>query len=165
LFEEMVKIENDDHLELFFFQHHLLEIYQELLFSTATEKKWHLPHSLKIELKYLLDQKVLIEKQKTRIQKELDKLELRSRETLEMEKFATNLFKQGKDESVVISMIEKTFPYQLQSQVRMSEFYGMLVPGLRKLELTQNATRRVETLWKPMIKMYKDYLKRLDELA
>jgi len=65
-----------------------------------------LPHRLKIELKYLLDQKVLIAKQRTRIQKELE-----------------------------------------------------------KLELTVNASRRVETLWKPMINTYKDYLKRLDELS
>ena len=39
MFEEISKIETEDHLELFFFQYHLLEIYHDLMFSSAVEKK------------------------------------------------------------------------------------------------------------------------------
>lgn len=164
LIEQMSRIEEEDDLELFFFQYHLLEIYYDLLFETLTEKKLELPHSLRIELKYLLNREVLLEKQKKRVQKNIDKLTLRGQETLQMEKLAVKLYSQGKSENVIISAVEQAFPYQLNHQLKMSELYNKIIPGLRKLELTTNAKKRVESLWGPMLLYYQDYLKRLDRL-
>lgn len=162
--EEISIIKDDDPLELFFFQYHILQIYHEQLFSMVVDKKIHLPHGLKIELKYILDKKVLVQKQRERITKEIEKLQLRSEETLSMEKTALKLMKEGKGVSTVVGVVEKIYPYQLNNQKKMSELYSKLDPNLQKAELTQHARQRVEMLWNPLVNYYQDYMKRLDGL-
>lgn len=164
LLAEISQIKDDDPLELFFFQFHILQIYQEQLLQSVMSKKLHLPHGLKIELKYLLDTKVFAQKQKDRITKELEKLSLRSQETLAMEVMATKMFKEGKPDKTVIEVVEKVFPYQLHYQKKMSDLYAKLDPQLQRAELTVNAKKRVASLWHPMMKHYEDYLKRIDAL-
>ena len=164
ILEEISTIKDDDALEQFFFQYHILQIYHEQLFAMVVDKKLHLPHGLKIELKYILDRKVLAQKQKERINKEIEKLQLRSDETLGMEKMALKLIKEGKDVPTIVGVVEKIFPYQLNPQKKMTDLYSKLDPNLRKAELTNHARQRVEMLWHPLIKYYQDYIKRIDEL-
>lgn len=164
LLTEITSINDDDPMELFFFQYHILRIYHERLFESVVDKKLHLPHNLKIDLKYILDKDVIIQKQKTRICREIDKLILRSRETLGMENLADSMFKDGKNDMTIVESIEKKFPYQLHHQKKMSELYYKLDPALRRDELTTNAKQRVNLLWTPLINYYQDYLLRLDTL-
>jgi hypothetical protein len=164
LIEKVSRIEEEDDLELFFFQYHLLEIYFDLLFETLLQKKLELPHSLKIELKYLLDREVLWGKQYKRIQKKIDMLKIRTDEAQQMEKLALKLYDQGKSEEIVIKTIEHTLPYQLNHQMKMSALYEKLLPGLRKRELTSHTRKRVQSLWHPMLNFYLDYLNRLETL-
>ena len=164
LISSIAEVRDDDPLEMIFFQFHVLELYHDLLFNSVSQNMLELPHSLRIELKYLLDSKVLIEKQKVRIKKEIEKLTVRKNETLEMVQTAEKLLKEGKSFETTIKVIEKTFPYQLNNQLNMSALFKKLNPAIQKAELTTNANIRARKLWGPLIQHYQDHLNRLEAL-
>lgn len=164
LIERIATINDDDPIELIYFQFHILKLYNELLFYSATEKKLSFPHSLTIELKYLLNATTLIEKQKLRIQKEIDKLKLRRDETLAMDKLSAKLLKENKPIPVIVKAIEQAYPYQLNNQMKMTSLFAKLPEKLQVAELTTNARARAMELWNPLVEHYEDHLRRLNKL-
>jgi len=164
LIEMVTTIGKGDTMELFFFQFHIIDIYDELLFRSASKNLLGLPKSLNIELRYLLSKSAMIEKQKNRIREELDKLQSRIDDSLKMEKLANKLFDDGKSVEFVVGQIELSYPYQLHHQRKMSELYRSITPELQKIELTRNTGKRATMLWNPLVVYYQNFLKILQEL-
>lgn len=165
LIEEITTINPEDHLELFFFQLHLLDLYKDVLFEAAVKEKLNLTPNLTLELKYLLDRKVFISKQRSRIQKEIERLNARKNESILMSKLADKLFSSGKPFDKVVKAIEAEYPYELNNYVKMTELFPKLHPSIRKAELTTNVKKRADLLWGSLFQMYEDYLKRLDAIS
>jgi hypothetical protein len=164
LIEMITSIEKGDSMELFLFQFHIVDIYDELLFRSASRNLLGLPKSVNIELRYLLSKSALIEKQKLRIQEELDKLNSRIEDSLKMEKLAVQLFKEKKSVDFVVKQIESAYPYQLHHQRKMSDLYKTITPELQMIELTKNTGKRATKLWQPLVSYYRSFLKMLDDL-
>lgn len=164
LLETITTVRDSDPLEQFFYQYHILDIYQNLLFTEVAKERLFFTKSFEIDLKYLLDKKALIQKQRTRLEKIIEKLNIRRIETLEMSKIAEKIFKAGGDTLKAVEVIEKTVPYQLNNQVSMTALFNKLPQGLQKAELTHNAILRATKLWSPLQNHYELYLKRLDDL-
>ncbi|MFP5387453.1 MAG: hypothetical protein ACLGHN_15350 [Bacteriovoracia bacterium] len=164
LISQISSIKENDSLELFYFQFHILELYRDLLFNSAMSSELSFREAQSFELKYLLDGKELLVRQKQRIRREMEKLKIRKDETLEMVKLTEKLQREGKGTDSIIRLVEQKFPYQLNNQISMAQLFKTLRPGLKEAELTTHAKARALKLWQPLIDHYEDYLKRIEEL-
>lgn len=153
------------HLQNFYFLYHIVSLYSQKMEELLLKQKGSLPKSYQMEIKHLLNPKNLLERQKMRVQKEIDKLEDRVREAHKMGETAKRMKEQGKSFDQIIHNLEDLYPYQLNNQKKMGELFKSLSPDVLYLELIEAPQYRATTLWEPLLKDFKQYLQRIEQLS
>lgn len=165
LIKETLGQSDEDPLELFFLQFHLASVYRETLSELLFIRGIELTRGQKLDLDHLLNARLLLRNQRERIEREIKKIEMRTKEVEKMIEFSRTELKIKKDPLEVVKELEKKYPYQMQYQKSMSKTFQDLHPRLRSLELTVHSEKRLETLWSPMADHLQNYLKTLEKMS
>ncbi|MDA8793179.1 hypothetical protein N9N67_08030 [Bacteriovoracaceae bacterium] len=152
------------HLQNFYFLYHIVSLYSQKMEELLLKQKGSLPKSYQLEIKHLLNPQNLVERQKMRVQKEIDKLEDRVEEAHKMGEVAKRMKREGKSLDQIINSVEDLYPYQLNNQKKMGELFKSLPPDVLYLELIEAPQYRATTLWEPLLLDYKQYLQRISNL-
>ena len=164
LINRLVSDKSLEDLENFFFLYHIVALYSDKMQGILLKRSSELPKSYIIEIQHLLNPANLVERQSRRITLEIKKLEIRIKEAKEITKISEKMLQADKGISEIVKKIESTFPYQLNNQRKMTDFFKTLSPDIQYIELTAAPTLRAETLWEPLLKYYQNYLHNLSKL-
>jgi len=167
LLEIITRLVNVDELKEpqdFYFLYHCVALYSDKMKDFLIGEKQSLPKSYQMEIQHLLDPRSLIERQKSRLSYEINKLVERISEAKQMSEYAKKKFEKNNNVHEVVLEIERKFPYQLNNQKRMSELFKTLSPDIQLLEITEAPAFRAKTLWEPLKASFESHLKLLETL-
>lgn len=164
LLNRIVSSDMSSNLEDFFFLYHIVTFYNEKLEMLLDKDQITLSQSYRTEFKFLLNKKLILEKQKQSILKEIEKLEIRIKEAKRMTEVANDLKKKGKSLNEIIKVISTNYPYQLNNQKIMMDLFKELRSDIQMHEITDGPLLRAQTLWEPLLSYYKNYMNILNTL-
>ncbi len=150
--------------EQFFFVFYFVKTYGSRLTELVAQKENRLPRSLQVELQSLLDLKEILDQQIRFVQLEIRKLEERMKETKGAAQLASQLSTKGASADEMIRSVEQLFPYEMNSQKKMSDLFREIPPALRIWELTTGNTNRYEILWASQKESLEGYFKVLTQM-
>ena len=150
--------------EQFYFLHYFLSNYREHIESIIEREGKMFPPTLKIEVQGLLNTEQLIEQEINFVTEELQKLDIRISDALHTTSLVCQL-KQNKTEPVtIVKAIEKTHPYELNSQKPLSELLSDMSQEQQIWELEVGTQKRVQQMWLPLKRSMLLYLQELEKL-
>jgi len=151
-------------LEHFYFVFHCVETYREALETLVKAEGQQFPMALKIELDSMLDARKTIEAQIHFVDMELKKLKQRVEENQGVMKLVKQFRQAKKPTPELVLAIEKQFPYDLNSQKPLSEFYEEIPPKMRDFVLDTAIQKRVQQIWLPVLAALEKHLEILQQL-
>jgi hypothetical protein len=164
LVSQLVQVPVPAPFEQFFFVFYFVKNYGSRLTELVAQKENRLPRSLQVELESLLDLKEILDQQIRFVQLEIRKLEERMKETKAAALLASQLSAKGASADEMIRSVEQLFPYEMNSQKKMSDLFREIPPALRIWELTTGNTNRYEILWASQKDSLEGYLKALNQM-
>ncbi|MFN8392816.1 MAG: hypothetical protein U0136_21160 [Bdellovibrionota bacterium] len=146
------------------FVRYFLTNYRNIIFEMVTEQSEQFPRGLRMEIDELLDVSVLMKRQITQAEMAVKKLQVRAQFSRDMGQLAARRLREGKPYRDVVAELEKTHPYDLNSQKPLTELYASIPPEHARWELTSGALSRSDDLWAPMGELWGQYLSLLQSL-
>lgn len=150
--------------EHFFFLHYFVSNYRPRIEKLIADEGKQFPPSLKIEVEALLDAEELLKQQLRYAEMEVQKQDIRIRDSVNGGRLAVKLYREGLCSEEVAVEIEKKYPYELNSQKPLSELINGLPPDLARWELETGMVKRVEHLWNPSRTMLMSYIQCLKKM-
>lgn len=151
-------------LENFYFVFHFLETYRPPIEQLLQSESKGLPSAIKIELDFLLDMKKFLETQLRFLDRETQKLRQRIADSVEVTKIVRKARADRKISKDVVLEIEKKYPYDLNSQKSLSEFYLEIPEPLRDFILDHGIAKRTKQIWIPVLSAMEAHLENLKKL-
>ena len=150
--------------EQFFFLHSFIENYRSRLELLIEEEGSKFPLALKLEVESLLDTESLVERQIEHVERELQQLEARIRDSSRTSKLSKKLYAEGEAHEEVMNAVEKKYPYELNSQKPLTELLSGLTEEHARWELEIGSIKRAEQIWLPSRALLLSYLQSLKRL-
>jgi hypothetical protein len=144
-------------LDEFFLVYHFFDAYGERLKALVAHSGPLASKTLALDVNKLLDKRALVQRERTMVAREIERLSVRSEESRKISSLAQSLLGRGEPLPRVIGAVQKQFPYELNSQKPMDELLGALPEPWRRAELETAAERRAATLWDPTRKVLEAY--------
>jgi len=151
-------------LENFYFVFHFLETYRPPIEQLLQSESRGLPNAIRIELDFLLDMKKLIDVQLRFLEREVQKLRQRITDSVEVTKIVRKARAEKKITKDVVNEIEKKYPYDLNSQKSLSEFYLEIPDALRDFILDYGIAKRTKQIWIPVLSVMESHVVALKKL-
>ena len=165
LLRRLVRRESLRKLDEFLLIHHFLDAYGTRIRELVSKSGLLASHRLLVDFDELLDARRFIARERLLVSKELARLELRIKESLQMQELTQQLTRSGLSLEEVIAAVEQRFPYELNSQKPLNELLSALPPAWRTSEIGATAERRARRLWAPTHQLLQSYDGILAELA
>lgn len=137
-------------LENYLFIHHFLDTYRQPILQMLEEEAKRFPASVKIEVEALLDVRRSLDDHIAFVDLQLRKLRQRIADSRFVIQMVRKMRKDGKITKDIVASIEEKFPYDLNSQKKLTEFYNEMPPSLRDWVLDVALPKRTEQIWVPM---------------
>jgi hypothetical protein len=150
----------EDFLFLFYF----IKTYRPRVIALIEAEGRQFPHALRIEIEEFLDSDSLLKREVRRVDGEINKLEVRIRDSNSTSREIGKLKKEDITTDEIIRRIEKLYPYELNSQKPLSELVAGIPEESRLWELEVGNLHRIESLWGPSLELLRSYRKVLDHL-
>lgn len=151
-------------LEDFYFIYHFFSTYQEPILELIKQRGGNIPNTLRIEMQDLLQPQQILQSQIRFVEREHKKLSQRIRDSHEVVKIVQK-GRANKRASLLISEdIERAFPYDLNSQKPLAEFYREIPENIRDWILDRALSTRTSELWGPLERSLKTHLEILKSL-
>jgi hypothetical protein len=149
----------------FYFLFYFVSSYRTRIESLIAAEGQQFPVALKLEILGLLNPEELLRAELRKCDQEIEKLEIRIRETQTGTRFYEDKRRQG--HSVVDSarLLEERFPYALNSQKPLSKLIGEIPADIAEIELTSSAKRRTEILFQPARQLLLKHRENLRQLT
>ncbi|MDB5037905.1 MAG: exported protein of unknown function [Bacteriovoracaceae bacterium] len=151
-------------LEHFFFGFHMVETYRNQIEMLVKSEGQQFPSALKIELDALFDLQKMIDQQIAYVRIEHKKLKQRIADSEEVEKLVKKMRIDKKSIKEISSAIEKQYPYDLNSQKSLAQFYNEIPKPIADWILDSAITKRREQIWNPIAKILETHLEILERL-
>ncbi len=148
-------------LELFYMIFHFLQTYREPIEALLASETKRLPSAIKIEIDYLLDFKKILESQIRFLEFEIKKLKQRIDDSKAVTQIVKQARAQKKISKDIVKEIEKKFPYDLNSQKPLSEFYEDMPEQIRDFILDIAIEKRTKQIWIPILSVMEEHLKQV----
>lgn len=151
-------------IENFYFRFHVLETYHAPIEALIRAESKKFPESIKIEIDFLLNMEKIIDRQIEFLEFEQKKLKKRMSDSQTVSKIVAQFRSQKKNTNDLIAEIEKRFPYDLNNQKPLSEFYQEIPEPLRNFILDVAISKRVSQLWDPIDHTIANHLQNFKKL-
>lgn len=148
----------------FFLVFHILDTYGTRLRAMAEREAPYASTSVALDLDALLDPDALLARERTIVEKEIDRLRVRIDESQETSRLARSMMRERAPLDAIVEAVEERYPYELNSQRRLSELLAGMPSEWRKEELSSAAEKRAVGLWAPTRSLLLAYLEILDSL-
>jgi len=149
----------------FFFAHFFLSTYRERLTELVRAEGAQFPHPLQVELRELLDTTRLCERQIAALEREIERLDARIRDSLSGSALVVKMRREGREPEAIVRAIEDRYPYELNSQKPLSDIAREMTSERLCWELDVGAVRRAELLFMPERKGVMQFLAAVRELS
>lgn len=133
----------------FYFLFYFVSSYRSRIEELIGKEGSQFPAALRLEILALLDAEGLLRQELARCEREIEKVDIRIRETHAGARLYEEQRRSGKSIVDAAKVLEKRYPYQLNSQKPLSKLIGEIPPDISEEELTTGAKRRVEFLFQP----------------
>jgi hypothetical protein len=165
LLERLVHRRNLTRLDEFFLVFHFVDAYGSRLREMAAKGGTLASKLLLLDLDELLDPTRLVQRERERVAREVQRLAVRSEESHLTSEIAKKRLSDGSPLTEVIAEIEKRYPYELNSQKPLSELLDALPLPWRREELAEAAELRSIRFWVPLRDLLLQYDAILAKLA
>ena len=150
--------------EHFFFLYYFLTNYRPRIERLVEAEGKQFPLSLRLELENLLDADSLARGQLAFAKLELKKLEARIKDAEAGRQLAAKLLSDEKELSEIALEVERSYPYELNSQKPLSELLSEIPDDLAVWEITEGSKMRVAHIWQPSLLLLSRYIECLESL-
>lgn len=157
LLGRMVLRQDLTRLDEFFLVYHILDAYGSRLHDMLGQSGPLTSRTLAAHVRELLDPRAFVERERRRVQSELNRLAQRIDESLKTSELTRRLLARGEPLDQVIAEVQRRYPYELNSQKPLDELLHALPAPWRRAELEQAAERRASSLWGPTREMLVAY--------
>jgi len=164
LLQRLVRRKSLTRLDEFFLVFHIIDAYGPRLQALAAKHGMFASRTLAFDVGELLDPAKLVLRERAAVARELERLSLRVEESRQTAALARRLLKEKASLSDVVSAVERRFPYELNSQKRLTDLLQDLPAPWRRAELEEIAERRASGLWGPTRELLIAYDRILSEL-
>lgn len=151
-------------LEHFYFVVHVIDTYRPQIEALLKSESAQFPSGLRMEIEALLEIHKPLQAHKEFIQFELKKLKSRIQDS----KLVVKIVMEGREKKKltkdIVREIEKKFPYDLNSQKPLSEFYSEMPTGVADWILDIGLKKRTIQLWLPLEQNLEAHLTNLEQL-
>ncbi len=145
-------------LEQFYYVYHFLEAYRGPLEALIQSEGNQFPPALKIEMDSILDVSKLLRAQVEFVENALQLLRKRVEENKAVIEIIREGRKQKKSVAEIVHEIEVKYPYDLNSQKPLSEFYEEMPLKMREFVLDIAIPKRTHQIWMPMLQILEKHL-------
>lgn len=152
-------------LDEFFLVFHFLDAYGARLRAMAAQSGRLASRLLAVDLDELVDTQRLVERERARVSRELQRLAVRIEESRSTSELSRARIAQGANLAEVIAEVERRYPYELNSQRPLNELLEALPSAWRREELVDIAARRADRFWEPLRALLVEYDRILGALA
>jgi hypothetical protein len=136
-------------LDEFFLVFHFFDAYASRLVALVERSGPLASRSLAVSVHELLDKKALVARERAMVARELERLAIRSEESREIAGIARERLGRGEALSAVIGVIQREFPYELNSQKPLHALFAAFPEPWQRAELVDAAARRADGFWAP----------------
>lgn len=143
---------------LMFFAHYFLSSYRPVIMRLVEQDGNNFPAALRIELEYLLDIERFRSTQLAQAKREFAKLEIRIKDSIAMAKLTQKLGDTKTSYLDIVKAVERDYPYELNSQKPLSEFFFIIPEDQGRWELGEGGVERANKLWHPMFTLWQMYI-------
>lgn len=164
LLERLVDREGEVDREEFFFLYYFLRRLKLQIDALLRGDRRPLPYSLRLKVEELLDIKRLLAGEIERATVELKKLQYRMEDAGRTAELVKNGLKNGKSVPTLILEVERLYPFELNTQISLSELIREIPEELRSWELMDGNARRIEEIWTPCYNLLRSYIEELRRL-
>lgn len=135
----------------FHFTYYFLRTYGPRLRAMIEMEGSGFAKSLQLELKVLLDHQRFLTQRLEQLDRKIERLKVRMKETEETAELADRLQRQGESVEQIIERVARDYPYELEAQRPMAAFMKEISPEQRLWELTAGNRHRVDVMWKAVL--------------
>jgi DNA-binding PadR family transcriptional regulator len=133
----------------FYFLFYFVSSYRSKIESLIAAEGKQFPSALRLEILALLDAEELLRRQIRKCDTDLEKIDSRIRETLAGARLFEEQRRIGKSVVESAEILEKRYPYQLNSLKPLSKLISEIPTDIGETELTINSKRRAEMIFSP----------------
>jgi len=151
-------------LEHFFFAFHMVETYRAQIENLVKSEGQQFPSALKIELDALFNLEKILNEQVAYVRTELRKLKQRIEDSENVEKLVKKMRAEKRSISEIATAIEQQYPYDLNSQKPLAQFYNEIPKQVADWILDRAIGSRREQIWIPLVSILEKHLEVLERL-
>jgi hypothetical protein len=119
---------------------------------------------LRIEIESLLNTNRALDDHISFLELQLKKLKQRIEDSLAVMQLVQKMRKEGKISKDIARAIEEKYPYDLNSQKKLTEFYSEMPQALREWVLDVAIPKRTKQIWEPMAEGLERHLTSLKKM-
>jgi hypothetical protein len=164
LLTQLVRRPTEFPLEHFFFSFHMAEAYRSQIESLVKAEGQQFPSALRIELDELFNLTRMLDDQILHVRTELKKLKQRILDSENVEKLVKKMRTEKRAIKDIANEIEKQYPYDLNSQKPLAQFYNEIPKPIADWILDVAISKRREQIWNPILHTMEKHLEVLEEL-